>query len=90
MKLGIQALHAPSSRQTALFHRAEQWRTEILADPGTIARFVAEFPGADAEALRGLAAKAAAERAAEKSPKHFRQLFHAINAVLQDHAKRQA
>jgi ribosome-associated protein len=84
----LEALHAPSNRQTALFHRAEQWRTDILADPSTIGRFVAEFPDADAGILRDLAGKAAAERAAEKPPKHFRQLFHAINAVLQDHAKR--
>ena len=31
-----------------------------------------------------------AERAAEKPPKHFRELFHAINAIVQDHAKRQS
>lgn len=86
----LEALHAPSHRQTALFHRAEKWRADILADPNTIGQFVAEFPGADAEALRALAAKAAAERASEQPPKHFRQLFHAINAVLQDHAKRGA
>jgi ribosome-associated protein len=85
----IEALHAPSNRQTALFHRAEKWRTEILADPDTIGLFVAEFPGTDGEALRSLAVKAAAERAAEQPPKHFRQLFHTINAILQDHAKRQ-
>jgi ribosome-associated protein len=79
----LEALHAPSGRQTALFHRAEAWRDEIVADPGTIARFVEEFPGADAARLRTLATKAAAERAAERPPKHFRELFHEINAIVQ-------
>jgi ribosome-associated protein len=78
----LSAMHAPSHRQTALFHLAERWRTEILADPATIRRFAQEFPGADEAALHDLADAANAERAAERAPKHFRELFHAIDAVI--------
>lgn len=84
----LQALHAPTHQQTALFHLAERWRADILADPSTIGNFVAEFPGADAARLRDLAAKAAAERAADRPPRHFRELFHAINAAVQQRARR--
>src|SRR4030081_933539 len=35
----LEALEAPSKRQTALFHLAERWRADILADPASIARF---------------------------------------------------
>lgn len=84
----LEALHAPSHRQTALFHLAERWRTDILADPSTIQAFVAEFPGADAARLRELAERAARERAAEKPPKHYRELFHAINAIVQERARK--
>jgi len=86
----LAALHAPTSRQTALFHRAEQWRAELLADPAALERFVAEFPEADPHRLRALAEAASAERSAERPPKRFRELFHTINAILQDHAKRHA
>jgi len=78
----LAALNAPTNRDTALFHRAEKWRADILADPSVIASFVAEFPSADAKAIAILAEKAKAERAAERAPKHFRELFHAINDAV--------
>jgi ribosome-associated protein len=83
----LDALHAPSRRQTALFHVAEKWRADLLADPDAIARFASEFPQADAGKLRELIGKARKERAAERPPKSYRELFHVVNAVLQDHAK---
>lgn len=83
----VEAMHAPSHRQTALFHRAEKWRNDIVADPGTIQQFVTEFPGMDAAKLRDLASKAGAEHAAGKPPKHYRELFHAINGAIQAAAK---
>jgi ribosome-associated protein len=85
----LKAMHEPSNRQTALFHLAERWRTDILADLGRIGEFKREFPEADPVRLRDLAEAALKERAAEKPPKHFRALFHAINAIVQDHQKRE-
>src|SRR5262245_18470676 len=32
----LAALHAPSNKQTALFHLAERWRQELLADPEAV------------------------------------------------------
>jgi len=84
----LAAMHAPSRADTALFHRAEEWRAEILASDEAVARFVQEFPEADPHRLRTLAESARAERAAERAPKHFRELFHSLNQILQDHARR--
>lgn len=84
----LAALQAPTRKDTALFHLAEKWRTDMLADAEAIERFVHEFPGADPHRLRGLVEKARAERGAERAPRHFRELFHLINAIVQDHARR--
>jgi len=84
----LAALHAPTRRDTALFHLAEKWRSELLADPGALERFVREFPETDPHKLRALTAAAIEERRTSVPPKHFRALFHAINALLQDHVRR--
>jgi ribosome-associated protein len=85
----LAAMHAPSRKQTALFHLAEKWRDDLLADDEAVVRFVHEFPEADPHRLRTLAEKANAERNALKPPKHYRELFHVLNAIIQDHVRRQ-
>jgi ribosome-associated protein len=85
--LQLASLQAPSRKQTALFHVAEQWRDRLLGDPEAILRFEREFPHANAHRLRALIEAARAERAAKRAPKHFRELFHAVNAAVQEHSK---
>jgi ribosome-associated protein len=84
----LTALTAPSKRDTALFHLAEKWRTDILADRAALQRFVQAFPEADPHRLRELAEAASEEIRQERTPKQFRELFHTINAILRDHARR--
>jgi len=84
----LAVLHAPSRRQTALLHVAERWRTELIDDPASMARFVQEFPDADAQRLRELIDLAREEKRTALPPKRFRELFHVLNAVLQDHGRR--
>jgi ribosome-associated protein len=83
----LAALEAPSKRQTALFHVAEKWRDDLLADPTAIERFAREFPHANAKRVQALMEAARAERAAKRAPKHVRELFHAVNAVVQEAGK---
>ena len=85
----LAALQAPSRRQTALFHVAERWREEMLREPAALERFAREFPQADAARMGKLVSAAREEQRTGKAPKHFRQLFHAINAVLQEQAKKE-
>jgi ribosome-associated protein len=84
----LAALKAPSKRQTALFHVAERWRTELLADPENIARFVREFPEADPHRIRALVDDAREEKRTARPPKQFRELFHVLTAIVQGHARR--
>ena len=81
-------IEAPTKRQTAVFHVAERWRAEMMAEPDAIARFAAEFPGADPDLLRKLADEAREEKRASKPPRKYRELFHVLNGFLQDHARR--
>ncbi|HXZ47453.1 MAG TPA: ribosome biogenesis factor YjgA [Usitatibacter sp.] len=84
----LAALKAPSKRQTAFFHVAERWRQELLDDPGTVARFVKEFPEADPHRIRSLAEGAREEKRAARPPRQFRELFHVLASIVQDHARR--
>jgi len=78
----LAALEAPSKRQTALFHVAEKWRDDLMADPHAMARFEREFPHANSHRVRQLMEAAREERAAKRAPKHLRELFHAVNAAV--------
>ena len=80
----LAALQAPASRETARFHRVERWRTEMLEDATAVARFVAEFPDADAAALSRLVDEAKSEREAERAPRRYRELFHVISQHLSE------
>ena len=83
----LNALEAPSRKQTAIFHVAEKWRQAILDDPEQIAAFVKEYPEADPKRLRELASGAGEEKRVGKPPRQFRELFHVLNGILQDHGK---
>jgi ribosome-associated protein len=84
----LAAIEAPSRQQTALFHVAEQWRDDILRDDDAIGRFAAQFPAANTPRLKALAGAAREEKRAGRTPKHFRELFHAINNTVQEHARK--
>jgi len=84
----LAALKAPSRRQTALFHVAERWRQELLADGSALERFVKEFPEADPHRIRSMVDEAREERHAARPPRRFRELFHVLSAIVQDHARR--
>jgi ribosome-associated protein len=83
----LAGLEAPSKKQTALFHVAEKWRDDLLADAEAMARFEREFPHAELHRIRQLLEAARAERAAKRAPKHVRELFHAVNAAVQEAAR---
>jgi ribosome-associated protein len=84
----LSALEAPTKKQTAIFHVAEKWRAALIEDSGQVAAFVKEFPGTDPDRLRDLATRAAEEKRTGKPPKQFRELFHVINKILQEHSQR--
>jgi ribosome-associated protein len=84
----LAALKAPSRRQTAFFHVAERWRQELLADNAAMERFVKEFPEADPHRIRAMVDEAREEKRGARAPRRFRELFHVLSAIVQDHARR--
>jgi ribosome-associated protein len=70
-------------RETALLHQAEQWRDRLLADgDAALADLLEAFPHADRQKLRQLARNAADEKARNKPPRAFRELFRELRDVL--------
>ncbi|TCT26186.1 ribosome biogenesis factor YjgA [Thermomonas haemolytica] len=71
-------------RETALLHRAEALREALLGDDGDAALtgLLAAHPGADRQKLRQLVRNAHEERAKNKPPRAFRELFRELRDLL--------
>lgn len=71
-------------RETALLHRAEALREALLGDDGDAAltELLAAHPGADRQKLRQLVRNVREERAKNKPPRAFRELFRELRDLL--------
>ncbi|MGJ4804899.1 ribosome biogenesis factor YjgA [Luteimonas sp. SDU82] len=70
-------------QETALLHRAERWRERLLDEgDAALGELLAEFPQADRQKLRQLVRNALDERARNKPPRAFRDLFREIRDLL--------
>lgn len=80
-----------SRRETALLHRAEQWRERLLDEGDTaLTALLDEYPSADRQHLRQLVRNAQTERARNRPPHAYRELFRVVRDVLQANADIQA
>ncbi len=69
--------------ETAQLHRAEAWRTRLLDDgDAALAELLDTYPEADRQRLRQLVRNALAERAKNKPPAAFRELFRELRGVF--------
>ncbi len=70
-------------REAAQLHQAERWRERLL-DKGdaALAELLGEFPAADRQKLRQLVRNAHEEKARNKPPRAFRELFREVKALL--------
>lgn len=75
----LEELKAPTKKQNALNHLAEQWRLRLLADPTAVGAFRKEYiPDAEqaaADELSVLITKTKEEHAKGAPPKYFRLMF---------------
>lgn len=72
-----------SRRETAMLHRAEAWRGRLLAEgDAALAELLAGHPGADRQHLRQLVRNAIEERAKNKPPHSYRELFRELRDLL--------
>ncbi len=72
-----------SRRETAALHRVESWRERLLADgDAALAELLTEHPAADRQRLRQLVRNAGEERAKNKPPHSYRELFRELRELL--------
>ena len=70
-------------QETALLHRAETWRDRLLeGGDNALAELLAEHPDADRQQLRTLIRNAAQERAKNRPPHAYRELFRLLRDTL--------
>ena len=85
----VSAARAPSARQTALLHRAERERDELLDSDAALERWLADDRAGDAQRLRSLirqARKDAREARPGEAPrrgKAYREIFAIVRARLE-------
>lgn len=74
---------AAARMDTAQMHRAEAWRERLLTDgDAALAELLDTYPEADRQRLRQLVRNALAERAKNKPPAAFRELFRELRGVF--------
>jgi ribosome-associated protein len=89
---------APSARETALLHAAEQWRERLIADDDAVAQWINTFPGTDTQQLRALvrqarkdavpADKAAVSQGlAPRQGRAYREIFQLVREQLNADSK---
>jgi ribosome-associated protein len=73
-----------SARQeTALLHRVEHWRERLLEEgDAALAELLDAHPDADRQQLRQLVRNALDERARNKPPRAFRELFRVVREAI--------
>ena len=70
-------------RETALLHRAEAARGQLLeGGDEALSAFLEAHPGADRQRLRQLLRNAADERARNKPPRAYRELFRELRELM--------
>ena len=70
-------------REVAQMHRVEQWRERLLAQgDAALSALLSEYPAADRQQLRTLVRNALAEKAKNKPPRAFRELFQVLRDLL--------
>ena len=79
----MEANSETSKRAVALMHRIERWRERLLAEgDAALAELLDEYPDADRQALRTLVRNALAEKARNKPPRAFREIYQALRDLM--------
>ncbi len=72
-----------SRREVAMLHRVEDWRERLLSNGDTaLAALLDEYPQADRQQLRTLVRNAQAEKAKNKPPRAFREIYQVLRGLM--------
>ncbi|HHA2616989.1 TPA: ribosome biogenesis factor YjgA [Stenotrophomonas maltophilia] len=70
-------------REVAMMHRVEDWRERLLAEGDkALAALLDDYPQADRQQLRTLVRNAQAEKAKNKPPRAYREIFQVLRALM--------
>ncbi len=82
IKAVLDSMAGVSRVAVAAHHLAEQWRDRMLEDLAAVDEFSASYREADRQQLRQLALAAQRERATQKAPRQYRELFRTIARIM--------
>ncbi|KRG62671.1 hypothetical protein ABB26_15420 [Stenotrophomonas humi] len=72
-----------SRREVAIMHRMERWRERLLAEGDVaLAELLDEHPEADRQELRTLVRNALAEKAKNKPPRAYREIYQVLRNLM--------
>ncbi|MEG2806317.1 ribosome biogenesis factor YjgA [Stenotrophomonas sp.] len=70
-------------REVAMLHRVEDWRERLLRDGDkALGTLLDEYPQADRQQLRTLVRNALAEKAKNKPPRAFREIYQVLRVLM--------
>ncbi|MCL7713535.1 ribosome biogenesis factor YjgA [Stenotrophomonas mori] len=79
----MEANSETSKRNVALMHRIEHWRDRLLAEgDAALAALLDDYPHGDRQQLRTLVRNALAEKAKNKPPRAFREIYQALRTLM--------
>jgi ribosome-associated protein len=85
LRAALEHTREDARRDAAALHRVEHWRLRLVEEgDAALAGFLEAYPTADRQQLRTLARNAKAERAANKPPHSFRELFRVLRSVMDE------
>ncbi len=72
-----------SRREVAIMHRIERWRERLLAEgDSALGELLEEYPQADRQQLRTLVRNAQAEKASNKPPRAYREIYQVLRGLM--------
>jgi len=75
-------LDGESAQARYQFNQIEQWRDQLLTDPGALTRFIDAYPNVDRQHLRQLTSKASGAETEAQSKPYARQLFRLLRETM--------
>lgn len=83
LRAALEHTKEDARREAAAMHRVEHWRLKLVNEgDAALAEFLQLYPMGDRQQLRTLARNAKAERAANKPPHAFRELYRELRDLM--------
>ena len=78
----MEQLRTNSQKGIQLDHYIEKWRDRLIGDKEAITEFISLYSSSENQTIRQLIQNSLKEKASNKPPKSYRQLFQAIKVII--------